>query len=150
VRCNDFALDAISPQNLENPLGTKLWLAGKAVGLSPFDEGLLNLPQHQLDWILAMYAKDHPKDYKMVRVGADGNPLEAIDPQREKIRNMVAWSNVLMGEALQSFQGNDKSRAILDAIERRRATGQSAPLGTTMTASVQEFDSSGKLISKVG
>jgi len=34
----------------------------KAIGLSPFDEGLLNLPKHQLDWILAMYVKDHPDE----------------------------------------------------------------------------------------
>jgi len=149
VRSSDFALDAISPASLEITLGTKLWLAGKAIGISPFDDGLLNLPQHQLDWILAMYAKDHPKEYQMVRVGQDGKPLEVVDPKREMIRNKVAWSNVLLGDALHEFQGNGKSKAILEAIERRRATGQLAPLGTTMTASVQEFDAAGKLKSKV-
>ena len=124
-------------------------MASKAIGLSPFDEGLLNLPKHQLDWILAMYVKDHPDEYKMIRVGSDGKPLEAIDPKREMVRNRVAWSNVLVGNALDEYQGKPKSKAILDAIERRRATGQSAPLGSTMTASVQEFDSNGKLKNKV-
>jgi len=125
-------------------------MAAKALGVNPFPGNLVDLPGHQLDWLLAMYAKDHPKEYQMVRVGADGKPLEVVDPKREMVRNKVAWSNVLLGDALDEFQGNHKSRAILDAIQRKRETGQLAPLGTTMTASVQEFDSSGKLISKVG
>ena len=96
-----------------------------------------------------MYAKDNPDNYKMVRVGADGKPLEALDPKREVIRNKVAWSNVLMGPALDAYQGKSQSKAILEAIERRRATGQAAPLGAKLTGSVQEFDSTGKLIKKV-
>jgi len=97
-----------------------------------------------------MHAKDHPDEFKMVRVGLDGKPLGALDPKREMIRNKVAWSNVLTGEALDEFQGKGKSRAILEAIERRRLTGQAAPLGSTLTASVQEFDSSGKRVNRIG
>ena len=109
----------------------------------------MNLPSHQLDWILAMYAKDHPKEYQMVRVDAAGKPLEAIDQNREDIRKRVAWSNVLMGQALDEFQGKGQSQAILDSIANRRAMGQLTPLGTQLKASVQEFDSSGKLVNKV-
>lgn len=80
--------------------------------LSPFNPDLLNHNEAQLDFILEMYASDHPKEMTFVR---PGKPNPAQGPQIAK-----QWADVLRGEALAQFMGARMPSAEVMKVLRAR------------------------------
>jgi hypothetical protein len=58
--------------------------------MSPFSRDLLNHTEAELDFILEMYAADHPEKFKFTRPGEE---------QRSKAEVRAAWDRVLTGAA---------------------------------------------------
>jgi hypothetical protein len=113
----------------------------------PFDTELLELPIPQLDWILAMYAKDNPKEIKLVLRNPDGTVRETMDGNRAWIKSRKAWDEVLRGKALDKHQGRAQIAPIREAIEKMRAQGKLRGMGVPMPQpTVQAFGPDGKPI----
>jgi hypothetical protein len=96
-------------------LGEKLWRVAVIQGHhNPFRDELLALNEAQLDFILEMYAQDHPKEFSFTR-------KDSKSPQSEI---SAAWTRVLRGNALTEYimpMLNTK------AIEWRRRLASSRP-----------------------
>lgn len=73
------------------PTAKKLWQVSQLLKCSPFDPTLLEHTEAQLDFILEMYATDHPDEYTFVR---QGDVPALSDPERR-----AAWDRVLTGSA---------------------------------------------------
>lgn len=72
----------------------------------PFDKKLKKLNEIQLDFILEMYAEDHPDEFKFTKPGQ----LENVAESDMK----ASWSHVLKGKALMQY--NTKLVPLNDAL----------------------------------
>lgn len=94
----------------KTPLAEKLWRASRILNVSPFDAGLLAHTEPQIDFIIEMYAIEHPRELKFTRPGNVDDGLAVSIAQRD-------WANVLTGEALRDFLANRMpSAAVLSRI----------------------------------
>lgn len=50
----------------------------------------------QMDWIMANFAKDHPKDFKFI-------PASEVEKHDLAMRLNLSWADVLVGKARQAF-----------------------------------------------
>ena len=77
------------------PLASKLWRCSQILHKSPFDEDVLRHTEAQLDFILEMYAADHPDEFKFTR-GSDPQPLTRAEM-------LAAWEGRLLGQEHERF-----------------------------------------------
>lgn len=63
--------------------------------ISPFSETITSLNHAQIDFILEMYAKDNPKDYRFIR----GDQLDEAD----QTQVLARWEAVLIDKAKSEF-----------------------------------------------
>lgn len=94
----------------KTPLAEKLWRASRILDLSPFDPQLLAHTEPQIDFILEMYAIEHPKEFRFRRAGKLDEGIAVSIAQRD-------WANVLIGDALRKYLGERMpSAAVLSRI----------------------------------
>jgi hypothetical protein len=72
-----------------------MWRLACLMSTTPWDDRILNLNPAQMDYMVAMYAKDHPDDVKLI----DLNDVHPIDIYKE-------WETKLSGEAKTEFNRN--------------------------------------------
>ena len=113
----DFGSLSTKRESLDHLIGKKLWMVGRLLGLSPFDDSLTEMPIHQLDWILAMASKDNPESIKIVTAKAEM-------PWQER---EAAWDSVLQGNAYKKRHRLDEQKPLFEAIERMRKEGTLYP-----------------------
>lgn len=88
---------------------------------SPFSPDLLKHNEAQLDFILEMYATDHPKEMTFVRPGKVG--------PAEMPRVAKRWADVLRGKALAEFMAKRMpSEAVLKVLRARSQAGAVRPV----------------------
>ena len=93
-------------------LAEKIWRVSRILGnISPFSDELLRHTEAQLDFILEMYAKDHPDEYRLVRTGDPGEKTPA--------EIAAAWESAFIGRARQEFLAPMMpSKAVLEAAKQ--------------------------------
>jgi hypothetical protein len=57
----------------------------------------------QMDWIMANYAKDNPKDFKFT-------PASEVETEDLSMRLNLSWANVLIGRARAAFLNSMKPK----------------------------------------
>jgi hypothetical protein len=72
-----------------------LWRVSRILNSPPFSDEILNLDTVQVNFILKMYAKDHPDEFKII------DPAIARGETKEHV--FLDWSNKLSGDAKKEF-----------------------------------------------
>ena len=80
---------------------------------SPFEEKVTSLNEAQLDFILEMYAKDHPDELKFSR------PNDQSDTPR-RIAELKAWRDVMPDKAWEQLMYGGKKPVIPDRYKKRK------------------------------
>lgn len=138
----DFVQDSIRPQNLSDPILDKLWFVGKIFNKLPFDPELLDLPVHQLDWLLAKYADENPQTFKLIKAGEPEQ--ESIPEGRKWAAQQKAWAKVLKGKALSKHENIDALRPVIEASARLKASKGIVSGVGVMKPTAREFGPDGK------
>lgn len=87
-------------------MADKLWRVSQVLGVSPFSDDLLNHNEAQLDFILQMFVKDNPKEWRITRHGMVGTS-----------ETEAAWANVVTSPGMmQEFM---PSEAVLAKLRHR-------------------------------
>lgn len=82
------------------------------MGVSPFDETMLQHNEAQLDFILEMYSIDNPTKLKFSRPGRE-------QPGLEQVKAKAGWADVLVGKAREEYmRPHMPNTNILDALRR--------------------------------
>ncbi len=73
-------------------MAQKVWRVSQILQMSPFPGDLIDHTEAELDFVLEMYAADHPDQYRFTR--NNGAPAPLTESER-----LAAWDRVLVGKA---------------------------------------------------
>lgn len=112
---------------LDSPLSEKLWQVSRILGKSPFDPGLLDHNEQQLDFILLMHVRDNPR-----------GGLRVERPGRASLASPEAmWADVLTGADYHRYMGSQlPPDAVMQRLRgmSRHVLNQPAPGAATIPA----------------
>lgn len=88
--------------------------------MSPFDPVLLDHNQAQIDFILEMYQREHPKEFTFTRAGAE-TPKTAVVAQ-------TRWADVLTGDSLRDYMRERMPNArVLERLKAAQRLAMTPP-----------------------
>jgi len=82
----------------DSELAKRLWRVSQILKVSPFHPSVLELNTAQINFILRMYSKDHPDEFKII----DSDIAEGKGPTQV----WANWSNIFCGDRAKEFDRN--------------------------------------------
>lgn len=80
---------------------------------SPFSEAVTSLNNSQIDFILAMYVKDHPEEWKL------NSNVDGLSDAEAQVKENEAWKKVLGNTAWNTAIYGTADRPVIPEVFRK-------------------------------